>query len=295
MGLTNNQKKLIDFIAANNMRMAKEAALACIAEDTTSKNRLWCSGAEARLKSEPAEIEVPPNLAGIIRIEKSDFFRIDRYYAAERECEIVNSILRMKEVTAVMAEMGIPYLNATLLCGESGTGKTLFGRYIAYKLGLPFCYVDFSGLIDSLMGNTGKNLNRVFSFASQFPCVLMLDELDCIGTMRDNTASRSADAEIARATIQLIQEMNNAPSSMVLLGATNRLDRIDDAIARRFKVHKVQPLSEEEKHSLLVRYNNTTGNLFSDEELRSIAAKETNQSYAVREFIEKLAQKIMET
>lgn len=82
---------------------------------------------------------------------------------------------------------------------------------------------------------------------------------------------------------------------MVLLGATNRLDRIDDAIARRFKVHKVQPLSEEEKHSLLVRYNNTTGNLFSDEELRSIAAKETNQSYAVREFIEKLAQKIMET
>lgn len=291
MGITNNQKMLIEAVAKNNIHMAKESALACIAEDTTAKNRAWRNYIEPRLKK--TELEVPANLVGIMRMESADSFREDRYYASEKEQEVAETIVRMQAATAAMAELGLHYVNATLLYGESGTGKTLFGHYIAYRLGLPFCYVDFSGLIDSLMGGTGKNLRRVFAFVSQSPCVLMIDELDCIASKREYASGKGPDGEITRVVIQLIQELDRMPNDVVLIGATNRLDRTDAAIVRRFKQHEILPLGEEEKYILLKQYNDTTGNLFSEDELRSIAAcGGKNQSYAIRDFIEKLAQKL---
>jgi ATP-dependent 26S proteasome regulatory subunit len=90
----------------------------------------------------------------------------------------------MKKVNERLIEIGIPYINSTLLYGESGTGKTTFGRYVAFKTGLPFCYMNFSNLVDSYMGSTSKNISKAFSYAISNPCVFMLDEVDCISIRR---------------------------------------------------------------------------------------------------------------
>ena len=45
--------------------------------------------------------------------------------------------------------------------GPSGTGKTTFGRYMAYKFDLPFCYIKFSTLVDSLICGTSKNIAKI--------------------------------------------------------------------------------------------------------------------------------------
>lgn len=294
MGLTNNQKLMIEAISKNDLAAAKTRAIACLAEDTTAKNQMWVERYKSILQNAPKQLEeLPPNLKGILLMEDvSENFREDRYYLTEREAETAKRIIHMNKVGEKLAAMGITYLNATLLYGESGTGKTLFGRYIAYRMQLPFCYVNFSYLIDSLMGKTSKNLNLLFHFASQSPCVLLLDELDCIGTRRGNSGASGAEAEAARITITLIQELNNLPNNVILLGATNRPELIDEAIHRRFKLHEVQPFSFEEKFALLKRYNDSTGCVFSDRELDEMAAMKENQSYLIQEFIERLADRL---
>ena len=77
-------------------------------------------------------------------------------------------------------ELQIPYKTATLLYGPPGTGKTMFARYIAFKKALPFCYLNFSRIIDSYMGSTAKNIAKAFAYASSNPCIFMLDEVDTI-------------------------------------------------------------------------------------------------------------------
>lgn len=292
MGLTENQKRMIEAVCKNDITAARTCAIACLAEDTTAKNQVWIARHKAILNNDAKALEVPPNLVGILTMEDvSENFRVDRYYLSEREAKAADRIIRMADACGKLDAIGIPYLNATLLCGESGTGKTLFGRYMANRMGLPFCYVDFSGLIDSLMGATAKKLHLLFRFAAQNPCVLFLDELDCIATRR-GAAQSGAEAETARIAITLIQELNNLPNNIVLMGATNRYDLIDEAIKRRFKPHEVKPFSFEEKFQMLQRFNESIGKMLTNKELDYIAGATENQSYAIREMIEWIAERV---
>ena len=111
-----------------------------------------------------------------------------------------------------MSVRHIPYKNTTLLYGESGTGKTELGRYIAYKLNLPFFYISFVSTIDSYMGSTAKNIHKIFEFCNSIPCVLMLDEVDSVAAKRSVAGSRGVDGEIERTTIA-ITNSNPSPES----------------------------------------------------------------------------------
>ena len=193
MGLTDNQKRMIQAVSQNDIMAAKKCAIACLAEDTTSKNHSFCNKYKTVLESTGSNlIELPHDLKSILYVEDvSNSFREGRYYLSDREREVYENVIRMKKVNERLMEMGIPYINSTLLFGESGTGKTTFGRYVAYKTGLPFCYLNFSNLVDSYMGSTSKNISKVFSYAISNPCVFMLDEIDCISIRRSNTSSSS--------------------------------------------------------------------------------------------------------
>ena len=76
--------------------------------------------------------------------------------------------------------MGMPFNMSLLLYGPPGCGKTSIAYYLAHRLGLPLVTARLDALISSLLGNTAKNLRRVFDFANRQPCVLFLDEFDAI-------------------------------------------------------------------------------------------------------------------
>ena len=148
----------------------------------------------------------------------------------------------MKTVAEMMDSMRIHYRNATILYGESGTGKTEFARYVAYRLNLPLFYLNFSSVIDSLLGNTGRNIANIFNYVKKHECVFMLDEVDCIAGSR-NGADR-AEKELSRVTITLMQELDMLPNNVILIAATNRLNDIDDAVLNRFSIkQKIERLS----------------------------------------------------
>lgn len=72
-----------------------------------------------------------------------------------------------------------------LLYGHPGCGKTSAAKYIASQLGLPLVVARLDTLISSLLGNTAKNIHKIFEFAKKQPCVLFLDEFDAIAKARD--------------------------------------------------------------------------------------------------------------
>lgn len=296
MGLTDNQRRLIQAVSQNDIQSAKKCAIACVTEDTTAKNKYFCDKYKSILQSMGTNmIELPHDLRDILCVEDvSNSFKENRYYLSVREKEVYENIVRMKKVNDRLMEMGIPYLNSTLLHGESGTGKTTFGRYIAFKTGLPFCYLNFSNLVDSYLGSTSKNISKAFSYAISNPCVFMLDEIDCISITRSSSGSSGgAGGEMARITISLMQEFDKLPNDVIVIGATNRKDRIDEALLRRFSLkHEVVPLSKEEKEEMVRKYLNDIKMQFSEIEITELAHIKENQSTVLNELIRVISMKI---
>ncbi|MFT3983580.1 MAG: ATP-binding protein [Lachnospiraceae bacterium] len=296
MALTDNQKRLIQAVSRNDTETARKCALACMEEDTTAKNELFCKKYKPLLERKQGNAgELPYDLKNILTMEDvSHSFQEGRYYLSDREREVYESIIRIKKVNEKLMEMGIPYLNTTLLYGESGTGKTTFGRYIAYKTGLPFCYLNFSNLIDSYMGNTSKNISKAFFYAISNPCVFMLDEVDCISIRRaDADSGGGTGSELARITITMMQEFDKLRNDIIVIGATNRKDRIDEALLRRFSLkHEVKPLDIGEREKMLRKYLEDINLTFSDKEVLSMIKDSENQSILLNDLIRRISMKI---
>ena len=207
MGLDDHMLACIKALAENRIQDAKNEAICCCVNDTTKKNQSKTEYYKKLLMNGSVNLfELPPNLKGLIHMQDVSDFREDRYYLGKQQKDIFDQIARGVRVTTKMLEYGIPYTNSTLIYGIPGTGKTEFARYIAYKLGLPYAYLNFSYLIESYMGKTAQNLQRVFDYCKGQKCVLMLDEIDCIGLERGHDTG--VDGELGRTTIALMQALD---------------------------------------------------------------------------------------
>ena len=209
MGMDVNMLACVRALAENRIQDAKKYAVCCCANDNTKKNESQVRRCKNLLLNGPNMIELPANLNGLLRMEDVSSFHAERYYLGKTQWDLFEKIKRGVAVTLKLMEYGIPYKNSTLIYGVPGTGKTEFARYVAYSLGIPYAYINFSFLIDSFMGNTSKNIQRVFDFCKGQKCVLMLDEIDCIGLKRGIGGNGGPDGEISRTTISLMQALDD--------------------------------------------------------------------------------------
>jgi len=117
-----------------------------------------------------------------------------------------------------------------LFAGDSGTGKTLSAEVIAGELGLDLYTVNLATVVDKYVGETEKNLERIFAEAGGVNAVLLFDEADAIFGKR----SEVRDAHDRYANIEsayLLQRMETFDGLAIL--ATNLRSNIDDAFTRR--------------------------------------------------------------
>jgi SpoVK/Ycf46/Vps4 family AAA+-type ATPase len=117
-----------------------------------------------------------------------------------------------------------------LFAGDSGTGKTMSAEVIAGELGLDLYTVNLATVVDKYVGETEKNLERIFSEAGGVNAVLLFDEADAIFGKR----SEVRDAHDRYANIEsayLLQRMETFDGLAIL--ATNLRSNIDDAFTRR--------------------------------------------------------------
>lgn len=292
MGLTQYQQELIKAVANNDIIKAKKVALSCLVEDGTQKNKYFVERYAKILTEESSEIKVPQNIQHMVQVRDVSNFKVNRYYLSEREEVAFNHISLMRKAALRLKDLEIPYMNTTLLYGESGTGKTTFGEYIAYKMDLPFCYLSATETINSYLGSTAKNLHNVFNFVKSFPCVFMIDEIDSITTKRTTGDETNADSEMVRVTISLMQALDKISNEHIIIGATNRMDRIDRALLRRFSLHhEVKTLKEDERRTLVNEYLKDVGVTLDSDDIEDMVIHTENQALLLNKLINKIAEK----
>lgn len=131
---------------------------------------------------------------------------------------------------------------AALFAGDSGTGKTMSAEVIAHDLGLELYVVDLATVVDKYIGETEKNLERIFTAAAGVNAVLLFDEADAVFGKRSEVQSshdRYANVESA----YLLQRMESFDGLIIL--ATNLRANIDEAFTRRLDVVVEFPVPDE--------------------------------------------------
>ena len=128
-------------------------------------------------------------------------------------------------------QIGIQSNHSMLLYGPPGSGKSTIARYISQQTNLPLVIARLDTIVSSLLGNTGRNIRRIFEFADQKPCILFLDEFDAIAKARDDQYEMG---ELKRVINSLLQNIDNFTQNNILIAATNHNELLDKAIWRRF-------------------------------------------------------------
>lgn len=132
---------------------------------------------------------------------------------------------------------------AALFAGPPGTGKTLAAQVIAAELKMDLYKIDLSTVVSKYIGETEKNLERIFSQAKNSNAILFFDEADAIFGKR----SEVKDAHDRYANIEvgyLLQRMETYDGVVIL--ATNLRSNLDDAFTRRLQFVVDFPFPDEE-------------------------------------------------
>ncbi|KAI0415660.1 P-loop containing nucleoside triphosphate hydrolase protein [Xylaria grammica] len=134
-----------------------------------------------------------------------------------------------------------PLLSApsgVLLYGPPGCGKTMLAKAVAHESGASFINLHISTLTEKWYGDSNKLVRAVFSLARKLqPTIIFIDEIDAVlGTRRsgEHEASGMVKAEFMTLWDGLTSaNTRGLPARIVVLGATNRIHDIDEAILRR--------------------------------------------------------------
>ncbi len=122
---------------------------------------------------------------------------------------------------------------AALFAGQSGTGKTLAAEVLANDLRLTLCRIDLSGVVSKYIGETERNLRRVFDAAERGGALLFFDEADALFGKRSevrDSHDRYANIEVN----YLLQRMETFQGLAIL--ATNQRQALDNAFTRRLRM-----------------------------------------------------------
>jgi len=295
-GLTNTQIVFFRHLAKQQLPQdIRNFAVRVIEQDKTGKNAgVVKSLCNEFSRTQPEFIQLKARNNNILIEDVSDFSEA-RYFLSPREKFVYEHIRKINKVSHRLHALNIRYINATLLYGESGVGKTMFGRYLAYKMGIPYVYINLAMTVDSKLGQTSQNLMSVFRDLNGVPCVLMLDEVDAIAEKRSNQTD-SAGKEVNRMVITLMQEFDRLPPDVVVLAATNRLDILDPAFTRRFSLtHEVVRLTKEEMLTLAERFLSDVGFNLGADAVEALVDKYEgkSQSYLVNALIEEIAERLV--
>lgn len=98
---------------------------------------------------------------------------------------------------------------------------------------MPFFVVRYDSLIGSYLGETNTRLRKLFDYIRTQPCVLFFDEFDAIGKERGDTHETG---EIKRVVSFLLMQLDQLPSYVIVVAATNHAELLDRAVWRRFQL-----------------------------------------------------------
>ncbi|XP_077265084.1 fidgetin-like protein 1 isoform X2 [Temnothorax americanus] len=169
-----------------------------------------------------------------------------------------------------------------LLFGPPGTGKTLIGKCIASQSKSTFFSISASSLTSKWIGDGEKMVRALFAVAKVHqPSVIFIDEIDSLLTQRSETEHESSRRLKTEFLVQLDGAATSEDDRILIVGATNRPQELDEAARRRLVKRLYVPLPELEARKQII--NNLLRSVHHDlaeEEIARIAEKSAGYSGA---------------
>lgn len=193
-------------------------------------------------------------------------------YSTSEALEEINTWIRHRH--AIMEDWGLKRIlkagYRALFYGPPGTGKTLAATLLGKKNGMDVYRVDLSMIVSKYIGETEKNLAKVFDMAENRNWILFFDEADALFGKR-TSANTSNDRHANQEVAYLLQRIEDFPGTVIL--ASNLRSNIDEAFSRRFQSVVYFPMPDRELRADLWR-GMLPGEWFGDdaEELIATAA-----------------------
>lgn len=149
----------------------------------------------------------------------------------------------------LLRAQGMQPRHRVLLSGPPGNGKTSLAEAIAEAVAVPLLTVRYDALVGAYLGETNARLARLFEYVRTTPCVLFFDEFDAVGKERGDIHETG---EIKRVVSFLLMQLDQLPSYVVVVAATNHAELLDRAVWRRFQLRIDMPLPSRDAAAVLV-------------------------------------------
>lgn len=152
---------------------------------------------------------------------------------------------------------GLEPRHRVLLSGPPGNGKTTLAEALAFELLVPLYVVRYESIIGSYLGETAVRLAKLFAQARSERCVLFFDEFDVVGKERGDVHETG---EIKRVVSSLLLQVDQLPSHVVVVAASNHSELLDRAAWRRFQIRvPLPPPTEKQRTEWLKQFEVRAG------------------------------------
>ena len=244
------------FVGADLQALCREAAMLCLRKiipeiDLSASNLSYETLLNLKIKMEhflEALKEVEPSALREVFVEIPDVCWNDVGGLESIKHQIQESVEWPLKYVDMYKYAKITPPKGILLHGPSGTGKTLIAKAVANETKVNFISVKGPALISKYVGESERGIRDMFKKAKQAaPCIIFFDEMDVITPRR----GEGGDSHVTERVIgQFLTEMDGIEElkGVLVLGATNRIDRIDPALLRagRFDYLIEIPIPDEE-------------------------------------------------
>lgn len=167
-------------------------------------------------------------------------YRFDNLVCDGDVKETLSLFIKEYRSADLLRKYDLPVSNKVLFYGPSGCGKTLASYVLAGELEKMMIVINLGAIVSSKLGETSKNLAKIFRRAAAEECIIFIDEFDTLGKVRDYSQDHG---EMKRVVNTILQLFDYLPQDSIVIAATNHVGMIDDALLRRFdlKVHLELP------------------------------------------------------
>lgn len=215
---------------------------AIVAEERGKKHHILADRLQRALSAvgiTPPSVTHPSSQSGKDTIlESTPHRRLEDLILPLPVSQQVKQLVEEQHRADLLRAHGMQPRHRVLLSGPPGNGKTSVAEAIAEALAVQFFTVRYDALVGSYLGETNTRLARLFDYARTVPCVLFFDEFDSIGKERGDTHETG---EIKRVVSFLLMQIDQLPSYVVTVAATNHAELLDRAVWRRFQLRLALP------------------------------------------------------
>ena len=169
-------------------------------------------------------------------------YKLDEVIVNKKTLLGINSLVSLKKnLNKVFNDMGLNethrYSKKFIVnfYGDPGTGKTITAHAIANEFNKKILLVDYSQIESKYVGDTPKNLKKIFDFARVEDCLVFFDEADAILSRRVTNMQSATDTSVNQTRSVLLNILNDFDGDVIF--ATNFISNYDPAFLRRISMH----------------------------------------------------------